>query len=85
MYNNIAIADLNKVEKGNLKEELKMSIMSLSLSLGGFSVNFSINQMKRKKSPEEIRRSIEHDIALNKIEVERQNRLAEIRLNSGIY
>lgn len=83
MYKSLTVSDLNRLEKVNIKEEIKMSILSLGVSLGGVSVNFSIDKTRRKESPAEIRNRIEEDLLINKVMEERKDQVAEMYITNG--
>lgn len=85
MYNELTVSDLNRIGKNDIKEEIKLSIINMGISLGGFNFNFSIDRTKREISEAEIRKKQEQELMLDKIHDERQETLAKIHLFNGFY
>lgn len=85
MYNELTVSDLNRIGKNDIKEEIKLSIINMGISLGGFNFNFSIDRTKREISEAEIRKKQEQELMFDKIHDERQETLAKIHLFNGFY
>lgn len=86
MYKELTIEGLNKgFNRENIKEEIKMSIINMGLNIGRFDINFSINKKEKPNEESKMRRDIEQEILVKRIEDERQDYLAKVHINNGYF